>query len=825
MSLDLFDFRPSINAGCLPVLVLLSLLRLDPSLLCACKNKDVLKLKWLIEGASSSRIERLSMQREKWYRAFHTRVEGVRDPLAHKRGDGEVVRLFASSTASSCSSSSGLQVADIDMSTFRSFCYSCKWFAQKHFYEQSSLEAWTSNRVPSQISSNFFVARQYMDRIVQKLVQCNEKSSKNLRVVIVEIGAGHGLLSISMALLLLETSLANRLQRTSEEVAVEIFCTDFHYAAFTSLLQLPYVSHLVEQGVLTFATLTAPSSSESTIKEDNDVNSLYRTLMSRRRQQAPSDGHSNNTGDDRYDAVFMLAQYAFDSFPCHLYSTSHTDGIREIGICHEDRHDKQESEVEEMGGVKRSKKRSIGALKQREEVLVSKRVDMEKEGDRNACELAFLRSLEADPEVKENGLLAVPFGIVPLLQSIRDCFPLSNDDSSGEGGQSFYSLLAGDYFCDYDHKQWTAPLLRNTNCCNRNDGVLVLKSSDEMHGSNRGTEEVNGSGHGENVLHVPYINPIAEATAVPVSLTALHYLWSYAMGGVTKGMTGFKYLEDHSHLLASCFSTVQLSFPCHTSKRVEEGVEKAQVVKGGELSSKDIGPHDVHVLREYLSSAAASTLESHPWQSLQSIMSFLNMNDSLDMALLLQFRWILLKRCRQYLSTSREKDEEVEKVMTAIMNLLRKAVLRHITVSAVSARRELCLLMQWLLAFRGLHRDGNTCVVLVMDLLMQKLRDWIFEMHGHMNAEEAFLLCYLTSKNLLSSPQQYDSVERSSSGNNKNGCRGSTSDNGGDIVFMVNEGGLNAARTSCICRKQYILFNHKRRKQLFEDSKTPRTVK
>lgn len=108
--------------------------------------------------------------------------------------------------------------------TFRPYHMSSVWSAQQQFYEKSGASVWERGEVPSLISSNPFVADMYVHMILQmannhwcylqEIVRSQSKvlsechaSVKNdyfspmrkLRVAVVEIGAGHGLLSYLMA--------------------------------------------------------------------------------------------------------------------------------------------------------------------------------------------------------------------------------------------------------------------------------------------------------------------------------------------------------------------------------------------------------------------------------------------------------------------------------------------------------------------------------------------------------------------------------------------------------------------------------------------------
>lgn len=75
------------------------------------------------------------------------------------------------------------------------------WKLQNAFYSRQNLIAW--NVVPFQISSNRFVARLYVDRIRQAWDAIHPEMINQIKpsiaVTVVEVGAGHGMLSYLIA--------------------------------------------------------------------------------------------------------------------------------------------------------------------------------------------------------------------------------------------------------------------------------------------------------------------------------------------------------------------------------------------------------------------------------------------------------------------------------------------------------------------------------------------------------------------------------------------------------------------------------------------------
>ena len=80
--------------------------------------------------------------------------------------------------------------------SFISFANSRLWHQQQRFYETKSVKAWTNNHVPWQISTNGFVGAQYSEKIIRAIEQMPSPISK---LIIIEVGAGHGQLSYLLA--------------------------------------------------------------------------------------------------------------------------------------------------------------------------------------------------------------------------------------------------------------------------------------------------------------------------------------------------------------------------------------------------------------------------------------------------------------------------------------------------------------------------------------------------------------------------------------------------------------------------------------------------
>lgn len=191
-------------------------------------------------------------------------------------------------------------------SSFLSYSESSVWKTQQNFYEKRGAGVWERGEVPSQISSNAFVANQYVTIILkfiernlselekqpsqagkQTYKSCEDVTSirnfaglpvqvgscvarpdcrRKCRVAVVEIGAGHGLLSFLMARRfqeILQKSTASSSSSVPQDmrgyinqdmsqlsvdvdIDVTVIATDFHSGVFDELLLLPWIRYWPE---------------------------------------------------------------------------------------------------------------------------------------------------------------------------------------------------------------------------------------------------------------------------------------------------------------------------------------------------------------------------------------------------------------------------------------------------------------------------------------------------------------------------------------------------------------------------------------------------
>jgi hypothetical protein len=182
---------------------------------------------------------------------------------------------------------------------FMSFANCSLWRQQQEFYKHKSVRAWTDNHVPWQISNNGLVAAQYVRKFAAAVAGLPGPVRS---IAIVELGAGHGQLSLALAKLLPHT-LAN--------VRIKAVATDFHEGVFRQQLELPWVHCLCAQGLLDFCVVAARPFDWRQAHYSRDAeqsSSLGRCLFS-----------GKPLGEElRADFVVVVGNYAYDSFPVEM---------------------------------------------------------------------------------------------------------------------------------------------------------------------------------------------------------------------------------------------------------------------------------------------------------------------------------------------------------------------------------------------------------------------------------------------------------------------------------------------------------------------------
>ena len=205
--------------------------------------------------------------------------------------------LFPFQTTAGRSSSSPSVGRPLDLVSLIAFSACPLWTQQRDFYRRLGLRAW-DGPVPCRISSNPFVAALYVDEITRILhFPCLDGTSTP-RVCIVEVGAGHGKLSYLMA------QEFNR--RFNEDIEFTVIATDFHDEVFKDLKTLPWTQKCNR---LHFAVIATSTDEGST---------AY-------------DPFWDEISKEPFDALCIVANYAFDSMPVDLFCSSTKGDILEIG--------------------------------------------------------------------------------------------------------------------------------------------------------------------------------------------------------------------------------------------------------------------------------------------------------------------------------------------------------------------------------------------------------------------------------------------------------------------------------------------------------------
>ena len=165
------------------------------------------------------------------------------------------------------------------------------WKQSTSYYMVSGLSAWNSNDVPFGISSSPLIAQKYSDLIMEF-----SNRYPDTRCVVVEIGAGHGILSYRIA--------ANLSRRPAVKKQPLVLMTDFHDCVFRKHLENKASNDLVSLGYLNFAVVD---------------------LMS------PPDALDLFIGGEniklRDQIVVIVANYVMDSIPADIYRGS-SEGLQ-----------------------------------------------------------------------------------------------------------------------------------------------------------------------------------------------------------------------------------------------------------------------------------------------------------------------------------------------------------------------------------------------------------------------------------------------------------------------------------------------------------------
>lgn len=132
---------------------------------------------------------------------------------------------------------------NLSISSFSTFSTNPAWKIQQQYYSSIKSKAWQSD-VPSVISNNNFVANMYV-KMISNLVcsafPSNKRKSDSIRVGVVELAAGLGIISQSIAHHFSRHPLVLPSASSTEQVEVTVLCSDFHDGVFLQLMELPWI--------------------------------------------------------------------------------------------------------------------------------------------------------------------------------------------------------------------------------------------------------------------------------------------------------------------------------------------------------------------------------------------------------------------------------------------------------------------------------------------------------------------------------------------------------------------------------------------------------
>ena len=197
------------------------------------------------------------------------------------------------------------------------FSQSKRWARQRMFYETEGVNAWLDSHVPCRISSNSLCAAQigkmalafYNDWISQQQQSVNGSISlceQNETLTVLELGAGHGLLSYHLALWFEEIleergcscgSLAHQPNR------ICVIMTDFNEALLQSHMKKTPFRRLIDAGILEFAVLDGGAEEH---EATDDCSPQPIELLCSKSRLGPG-------------PLFTIAHYFVDSLPCDAF--------------------------------------------------------------------------------------------------------------------------------------------------------------------------------------------------------------------------------------------------------------------------------------------------------------------------------------------------------------------------------------------------------------------------------------------------------------------------------------------------------------------------
>jgi len=701
------------RASKVPLSFILASLRLGLPINAACfmVNPGLLgKLRMLAERCSSL-AERISLTSEPW----------MTDALQEAFCNSASRTAFAATSYCLPSAAAG----ELNSDSFKPYRKARCWTRQKEYYANAGIGAWCAAKapVPSQVSSNLFVAEQYLALVVAQVARMSscssisgtatrpEREGPGFRVNIVEAASGHGALSILLARLLQTKSLQCRVEayhastNTSKPISpttpkpkqaataaadmkASVICTDFHDSVFRSLdrLSLPWLDDLCcgSERLLDFAVIDA----------DNELPCMPLPLLSgRRSDQLPC------------DLLVIIAQYAFDSFASDIYATvaadpdpavadtkegsfgilEKSDSVWEIGIQCTERADTNTNAREELDNSKDNPVKRARTARRRRRVQLEQMVARPLEAIRDphsATALEFLCSKVPPPAAGNAHITSVPTAGKALLQHIKNAFPVNANNISNQNHAISGSvmMITGDFVIEPDDARWGGEQV--------GAAIAIRKASKEVR-----------TGVSVSVtLDPPEISPRPEITAFPVCLSGLDLIFSHAFPSPQRSLS----VRAMGSLGGSCFTVVvQVNGPVDA-----------------DASMLRFGPAEYQTMRDFIRAAECNGFSS--CISIKFLRSFIllggsnwrqnaeaglmheNANEGGELQVILDIRWLIFRLCKQEMSAGGAGGDE----LLSFVRLALDAVFhrKHSWLSYEEASHAKCQLAQWMLAISAALR-------------------------------------------------------------------------------------------------------------------------
>ena len=576
------------RASKVPLAVILASLRLGLPINAACFTANPglqAKLRMLIERCSSS-AERQSLTIEPWMTntlliAFCSSTDTC---TAFAAGDATTVKPAAAAVFHS---------EDESSFPFKPYREARCWNRQKEYYARAGIRAWSAENapVPSQVSSNLFVAEQYLALVVAQAANLRTNAcaaatgAAGITVNIVEVASGHGVLSILIARLLHHRSFKKRVDSYSatsttptaaapavpaaptDDMHARVICTDFHDSVFQELRKLPWVQSLCDADLLDFAVLDADA-----LPEQREFGPLLSGRCS---------------GQISGDLLVIIAQYAFDSFASDMYATvgvansagklgaagvassAHVVaweiGVQGVAMPGGPEHKKKGIDASTRHLAKRA--RAAPKRARQRERMVARPLRAGNDDPHSMDARSFLCDKLQPPAVGDGHVTCVPTAGKVLLQRVKGAFPVKNLSEDAVAGNVL--MITGDFVIEPDDARWGG----------RGVTAALLAPSEEI--SAVTTADSNSKRHIMPIsLDPPEISPKPEITALPLSLAGLDLVFSQVFPLAQRGSS----VRTAGPLGGSCFTVVVQS--------------NGAVPEGNSLLS--FGPAEYQTLREFI---------------------------------------------------------------------------------------------------------------------------------------------------------------------------------------------------------------------------------